>query len=70
MTLLTPPIGMSTPDVYRAWDELDGPAGENGNDLEAAALTVEPQLAEWRDALSDATGQTARLAGSGGTWFV
>ena len=37
MTLLTPPIGMSTPDVYRAWDELDGPAGENGNDLEAAA---------------------------------
>ena len=70
ITLLTPPLGVSTHDVYRAWDELGGPSGENGNDLEAAALTVEPQLAEWRDALSDATGKRARLAGSGGTWFV
>ncbi len=70
MTLLIPPIGISTSDVYRAWDELDGSSGKYGNDLEVAALTVEPRLAEWRDALSDATGQTARLAGSGGTWFV
>ena len=70
ITLLTPPLGVSTVDVYRAWDALDGPVGENGNDLEAAALSVEPELAEWRDALSGATGQKARLAGSGGTWFV
>ncbi|MEO7837520.1 MAG: hypothetical protein ABIS21_07755, partial [Acidimicrobiales bacterium] len=29
-----------------------------------------PRLAEWRDHLGDATGQTPQLAGSGGTWFV
>ena len=69
-TLLTPPLFCSTPLVYRAWDELGGPAGEHGNDLEPAALVVEPALAEWRDALADATGKRPRLAGSGSTWFV
>ncbi len=69
-TLLTPPFGCSTPAVYRRWDELGGPTGETGNDLEAAALSVEPALGEWRDRLGDATGETPRLAGSGSTWFV
>lgn len=69
-TLLTPPVAVSTVAVYRAWDDLGGPAGEAGNDLEPAALSVEPQLADWRDALGEATGQHPRLAGSGGTWFV
>ncbi|MDP7066106.1 MAG: 4-(cytidine 5'-diphospho)-2-C-methyl-D-erythritol kinase, partial [Acidimicrobiales bacterium] len=70
MTLLIPPIGVSTPEVYRAWDELNSPTGDHGNDLETAALTVEPRLAEWRDVLTEATGKQARMAGSGGTWFV
>lgn len=70
ITLLTPPLHCSTPAVYRAWDELGGPSGEAGNDLEAAALVVEPQLALWRDRLSEHTGVRARLAGSGATWFV
>lgn len=70
LTLLTPPFGCSTPAVYRVWDELGGPEGENGNDLEPAALVVEPRMAEWRDRLGDATGQQPRLAGSGSTWFV
>jgi 4-diphosphocytidyl-2-C-methyl-D-erythritol kinase len=69
-TLLTPPFGVSTPEVYRTWDRLGGPQGEAGNDLEPAAIAAFPELTEWRDALSDATGQRARLAGSGGTWFV
>jgi 4-diphosphocytidyl-2-C-methyl-D-erythritol kinase len=70
-TLLTPPIHVSTPAVYRAWDELGGPTGvEGGNDLVPAALAVAPELASWRDRLSAATGVGARLAGSGGTWFV
>lgn len=69
-TLLTPPVHCSTPVVYRAWDELGGPTGDNGNDLEPAALAVEPQLGRWRDALAEATGQRPRLAGSGSTWFV
>ena len=69
-TLLTPPLFCSTPAVYRAWDELGGPTGDHGNDLEPAALVVEPRLAEWRDRLEGATGRRPRLAGSGSTWFV
>lgn len=69
-TLVTPPVLCSTPAVYKAWDDLGGPMGENGNDLEPAALVVAPELARWRDALADATGLRPRLAGSGSTWFV
>ena len=69
-TLLTPPFGCSTQAVYNIWDEMGGPQGDNGNDLEPAALKAEPRLAEYRDRLAEATGQTPRLAGSGSTWFV
>jgi 4-diphosphocytidyl-2-C-methyl-D-erythritol kinase len=69
-TLLTPPVAVSTAAVYRRWDELGGPTGENGNDLEPAALDLEPRLAIWRDQLADVSGRTPRLAGSGSTWFV
>jgi 4-diphosphocytidyl-2-C-methyl-D-erythritol kinase len=69
-TLLTPPLHCSTVAVYRAWDELGGPTADGPNDLEPAALHVEPELARWRDALGDATGRTPVLAGSGSTWFV
>jgi 4-diphosphocytidyl-2-C-methyl-D-erythritol kinase len=69
-TLLTPPLHLSSAAVYARWDALGGPVGENGNDLEPAAMAVEPRLAIWRDLLGDATGQTPRLAGSGSTWFV
>jgi len=69
-TLLTPPVGCPTVDVYRRWDEMGGPIGDNGNDLEPAALDLVPDLARWRDELGDATGVRPRLAGSGSTWFV
>lgn len=69
-TLLTPPFGVSTVDVYREWDRLGGPTGADGNDLEPAALAVEPRLASWRDRLGEGTGETPRLAGSGSTWWV
>lgn len=69
-TLLTPQLHCSTPVVYRTWDELGGPTGENGNDLEPAALHAFGELARWRDELGNATGSTPRLAGSGSTWFV
>ena len=69
-TLLLVPLSCSTAAVYAAWDELGGPAGPHGNDLEAAALRVTPELAAWRDEFGDSTGQTPRLAGSGSTWFV
>ena len=69
-TFLTPPLAVSTVAVYRAWDDLGGPTGEGSNDLEPAALAVEPRLAHWRDELGERTGQVPRLAGSGATWFV
>lgn len=71
-TLLTPPFGVSTAAVYRAWDRGEGvdvaPGGRN--DLEGAALAVEPRLGKWRDDLEATTGRRPHLAGSGSTWFV
>ena len=69
-TLLTPPFPVSTPAVYAAWDALGGPTADGPNDLEPAALHVEPRLAEWRDRLGEVAGRVPTLAGSGGTWFV
>ena len=70
LTLFTPDYGVPTPAVYRAWDDLGGPTGGHGNDLEPAALVVEPRLAGLRDEIAASTGRRPRLAGSGGTWFV
>ena len=53
-TLCTPPFGVSTAAVFRRWDELGGPTATGPNDLEPAALAVEPRLAEWRDRLAAA----------------
>ncbi|HMC51193.1 MAG TPA: 4-(cytidine 5'-diphospho)-2-C-methyl-D-erythritol kinase [Acidimicrobiales bacterium] len=71
-TILTPPFGVSTAAAYRAWDGLGSRArgGTGGNDLEAAALSIEPRLRRWRERLREATGREPALAGSGSTWFV
>lgn len=69
-TLLTPPLAVPTAQAYRAWDDMGGPTAVGPNDLEPAALVVQPDLARWRDLLGDATGQTPVLAGSGSTWWV
>jgi 4-diphosphocytidyl-2-C-methyl-D-erythritol kinase len=69
-TVVTPPLVVSTPAVYRAWDEQREQNADNGNDLESAALVVEPRLRDWRDRVERATGLRPTLAGSGSTWFV
>jgi 4-diphosphocytidyl-2-C-methyl-D-erythritol kinase len=69
-TLLTPPFAVSTAAVYAEFDAQGAPTADGVNDLEPAALAVEPRLGEWRDRLGDATGKTPVLAGSGSTWFV
>ncbi len=69
-TLWTPPLHCSTPTVYRCWDDLGGPRGDHGNDLEPAAIAAYPQLARFRDEFAERTGVRPRLAGSGSTWFV
>ena len=70
VTLIIPPLCVSTPAAYRAWDALGGPTADGPNDLESAAIAVEPELARWRDRIGDACGHTPILAGSGATWFV
>jgi 4-diphosphocytidyl-2-C-methyl-D-erythritol kinase len=68
--LVVPALAVSTPEVYRVWDALGGPAGEHANDLEPAAVVVEPRLAWWRDLVAAVAGERPRLAGSGGTWYL
>jgi len=70
VTLVVPPVHVSTPAVYQAWDALGGPTADGPNDLEAAAITVAPSLAVWRDRVGDLTGVPPVLAGSGATWFL
>jgi 4-diphosphocytidyl-2-C-methyl-D-erythritol kinase len=69
VTLVIPPLSVSTPAAYRAWDDLGGPTADGPNDLEPAALVVEPRLAHWRDRIGERTGHPPILAGSGATWF-
>ncbi len=68
-TLVLLPFGADTTAVYRAWDELGAPRGVR-NDLEVAAVTVEPRLVTWRDRIAQAAGIVPTLAGSGSTWFL
>ncbi|HEX4984102.1 MAG TPA: 4-(cytidine 5'-diphospho)-2-C-methyl-D-erythritol kinase [Ilumatobacteraceae bacterium] len=70
VTLVVPPLTVSTPAAYRAWDDLGGPTVNGPNDLEPAAVAVVPELALWRDRIEELSGQRPILAGSGATWFV
>ena len=70
VTLVIPPLSVSTPATYRAWDDLGGPTSDGPNDLEPAALVVEPRLRWWREAINERVGSAPTLTGSGATWFV
>lgn len=85
VTLIVPPFSVSTPAVYRALDQISGDqqsedrtsvaaghatARHTVNDLEEAALRVEPRLADWKLRITAASGTSPTLAGSGATWFV
>ena len=75
ITLVIPPFGVSTPAVYKAFDELTdfGKIQLNNsgvNDLEIAAIKVEPRLATWKQRISQAAGAEPILAGSGSTWWL
>lgn len=69
VTLIIPPLQVSTPLAYQAWDEMGGPRGIV-NDLEPAAVLVEPALVRWRDRIREASGVRPTLAGSGATWYL
>ena len=80
-----PPFRLSTPDVYRAWDDLGRPRSTRAvpaigpvaavisdltNDLEPAAEQLEPRLAAFRADLEEAAGSPALMAGSGSAYVV
>jgi 4-diphosphocytidyl-2-C-methyl-D-erythritol kinase len=70
VTLVVPPMVVSSPAVYRAWDALGGPSGDGPNDLEPAAIAAFPALGLWRDRIAEVAGRSPILAGSGATWFL
>jgi 4-diphosphocytidyl-2-C-methyl-D-erythritol kinase len=70
VTLIVPPMSVSSQVVYVAWDHLGGPRGDGENDLEPAAISAFPELAIWRDRIREAAGVAPELAGSGATWFL
>jgi 4-diphosphocytidyl-2-C-methyl-D-erythritol kinase len=85
VVVAVPTFGLSTPLVYRKWDDLGGPQSDRAivappglqawtdvlvNDLEPAAEAVEPRLRPWREALEAAAGRGAVLAGSGSAHLV
>lgn len=81
-----PPIAISTSDAYARWDELDGPTGPaiDGrslppglrrygplyNDLTPAAVSLEPELADWSVELSRRLGRPVAMTGSGSAHFA
>jgi len=70
-----PPFGVSTPAVYKAFDELTdfgklSLKDAGANDLELAAIKVEPRLEIWKQKIAQAAGVEPKLAGSGSTWWL
>lgn len=85
LALVVPPFDLSTPAVYNAWDRLESPIeyeaagsdlppslrslGPFMNDLYPAALTLAPQLDDWRAELEHRWGRPVLMSGSGPSLF-
>lgn len=84
VAIVVPEYRLSTPQVYRRWDELGYPAGEVVqphrlppelreyeivNDLTPAATTVEPGLGDLLADLSDRWERPVMMSGSGSAVF-
>lgn len=86
LAVVVPPFSLATPDVYRRWDELDGPVGPAmsdaslppqlrgrdpmRNDLYPAAADIDPRIADWVDELSAQWGTEVAMTGSGSALFA
>lgn len=86
LAVVVPPVELSTPAVFRAWDDLGEPRGPVlaapdlppalreyaplGNDLYPAAVRIAPQLDDWRDDLATRWGAPLAMTGSGSGLFA
>lgn len=68
--MLISPFGVSTPEVYRCYDQIGTGGKDPVNHLEAAAITCEPRLKDSKAILAEISGRDPYLAGSGSTYFV
>ena len=73
--LVNPGVTLSTAEVFAAWDGVDrGPLGQwrdGRNDLEAAATSLVPEIADVLAWLRSQSGvSVARMSGSGATCFA
>mgnify|MGYP001825659276 CR=1 FL=1 len=83
--IVVPPFELATPAVYRHWDVLGEPPGEDfpasqlppglrgfqplRNDLQPAAESLVPDLADWRADLANRWGRPVAMSGSGPALF-
>lgn len=84
--VVVPPYQLSTADVYRRWDEMDGPVGQEvsrhhlppalrahgelRNDLTPAACILSPELGDWMQELSTLWERPVFMSGSGPASFA
>jgi 4-diphosphocytidyl-2-C-methyl-D-erythritol kinase len=64
-----PGIELPTPDVYRAWDAMKNPATTSPNHLTEAAMSIEPRLREFANALNSHQNGW-QMTGSGSAFFL
>lgn len=86
LAIAVPPFDLSTPAVYRRWDEMDAPGGPEvagrdlppslrehspfANDLTPAAMNLRPEIADWISDLARRWGRPVAMSGSGPSLFA
>ena len=71
LLLVTPPIAISTADVYARFDEIGAPSDpDEANDLWPAAVSVAPEIAKLRAELERRSATRWLMSGSGSTLFA
>jgi 4-diphosphocytidyl-2-C-methyl-D-erythritol kinase len=85
VAVVVPPFELSTGDVYRRWDQLEGPVGREvegrrlppglrsygplRNDLTPAAIALRPELDDWKEDLASTWERPVMMSGSGPALF-
>jgi 4-diphosphocytidyl-2-C-methyl-D-erythritol kinase len=64
-----PGVELPTPDVYREWDRMQNTPGASQNHLTQAAMTIEPSLKDFANALNSDKNHEWQMTGSGSAFF-